>query len=48
MRTFALCLVAAVLALPFAGSASAAAAKKKPAVKTVSAPAASAAEIEKL
>jgi hypothetical protein len=48
MRTFALCLVAAVLAVPFAGSASAAAAKKKPVGKTVSAPAASAAEIDKL
>jgi hypothetical protein len=48
MRTFALCLVAALLAVPFAGPASAAAAKKKPAVKTVSAPAASASEIDKL
>jgi hypothetical protein len=47
MRTSALYLVAAVLAVPFAGSASAAAAKKKPAVK-VSAPAASAKEIDKL
>src|SRR5688572_14575753 len=49
MRTFALYLVAAVLAVPFAGSASAAAAKKKVAAKVaVSAPAASAKELEKL
>ena len=48
MRTFALYLVAAVLAVPFAGSASAAAAKKKPAAAKVSAPMASAGEIDKL
>ena len=48
MRTFALYLVAALLAVPFAGAASAAAPKKKPAAKAVSAPQASAGEIEKL
>jgi hypothetical protein len=47
MRMFGLSLVAVVVALPFAGSASAAAAKKKPAAKVV-APLASVAEIDKL
>src|SRR6185295_18354560 len=48
MRTFALSLVAVLLVVPFAGSASAAAKKKPAAAKAVSAPMASAGEIEKL
>jgi hypothetical protein len=49
MRTFALSVVALALVVPFAGSASAAAAKKKTvAAKAVSAPAASASELDKL
>jgi hypothetical protein len=48
MRTFGLALVAVVLALPFAGSASAAAKKKAAGKPAGAAPMASAAEIEKL
>jgi hypothetical protein len=48
MRTFALSLLAVVLVMPFAGSASAAAKKKPAAAKAVSAPMASTSEIDKL
>jgi hypothetical protein len=48
MRTFALSVVAVVLVVPFAGSASAAAKKKPAAAKAVSAPAASTSELDKL
>jgi len=48
MRTFALSLVAVLLNVPSAGSASAAAKKKPAPAKTVSAPAASASELDKL
>jgi hypothetical protein len=48
MRTFALSLLALVLVMPFTRSASAAAKKKPAAGKTVSAPAASASELDKL
>jgi hypothetical protein len=48
MRTFGLSLVAVVLAVPFAGSVHAAAKKKPAAAKAVTAPTASAGEIEKL